>query len=57
VAGDIITAVDGVAVGTVEQLKAAMAHHAPADVVTLSLTHADQTSADVDVTLGTAPSM
>ena len=57
VVGDVITAVDGVAVANVDELKAAIAAHAPDDVVTLTITHADQTSADVAVTLGTAPSM
>jgi putative serine protease PepD len=55
--GDTITAVDGMAIGGVDQLKAAIAAHLPADVVTLTVTHADQTSVDVAVTLGTAPSM
>ena len=53
VVGDIITAVDGVAVGTVDELKAIISHHAPDDVVTLTVTHADQSSIDVAVTLGT----
>ncbi len=57
VAGDIITAVDGVAVGGADQLKAAIDQHAPADVVALTITHADQTSGEVAVTLGTAPSV
>jgi S1-C subfamily serine protease len=57
VAGDSITAVDGVAIHGVDELKAAVAKHAPADVITLTITHADQTSADVAVTLGTAPNM
>ena len=57
VAGDVITAVDGVDVTSVDQVKAAIVAHAPNDVVTLTLTHADQTSADIAVTVGTAPSM
>lgn len=57
VVGDIITAVDGAAVGSVDQLKAAIAGHVPADVVTVTITHADQTSSDVAVTLVAAPSM
>ena len=52
--GDVITAVDGVAVSGVDQLKAAIAAHLPTDVVTLTVTHADQTSSEVGVTLGTA---
>ena len=57
VVGDIITAIDGVTVASVDDLKAAIATHAPADVITLTVTHTDQTSTDVAVTLGTAPSM
>jgi putative serine protease PepD len=57
VAGDSITAVDGVAIHGVDELKAAVSKHVPADVITLTITHADQTSADVAVTLGTAPNM
>ncbi len=57
VLGDIIGAVDGVAVATVEELRAIIAQHAPDEVVTLTVTHADQTPVDVAVTLGTAPSM
>jgi S1-C subfamily serine protease len=57
VAGDVITAVDGTAVTSVDQIKSAIVAHEPNDVVTLSITHADQTTADVAVTLGTAPSM
>jgi S1-C subfamily serine protease len=56
--GDVITAVDGVAVANRDELKAAIAVHVPTDVVTLTVTHAgEQTSADIAVTLGTAPSM
>lgn len=57
VPGDAIAAVDGAAVATVDQLKTAIAGHAVGDVVTLGITHADQTSADVDITLVAAPSM
>ena len=57
VVGDVITAVDGVAVTSVDQVKAAIVAHVPDDVVTLTLTHADQTTADIAVTVGTAPSM
>ena len=57
VVGDILSAVDGVAVAAVDELKATIAQHAPDDIVTLTVTHADQTSIDVAVTLGTAPSM
>jgi S1-C subfamily serine protease len=56
--GDVITAVGGVPVANRDQLKAAIAAHVPDDVVTLTITHAgEQSSADVAVTLGTAPSM
>ena len=57
VVGDVITAVDGVAVTSVDQVKAAIVAHVPDDIVTLTVTHADQTTADVAVTVGTAPSM
>jgi S1-C subfamily serine protease len=57
VPGDIIVAVNGVAIHGVDELKAAVAAHAPADVITLTITHADHTTVDIPVTLGTAPSM
>lgn len=57
IVGDTITAVDSNAIGGVDQLKAAIAAHLPGDAVTLTVTHADQTSTDVTVTLGTTPSM
>ena len=57
VVGDVITAVDGVPVTSVDQVKAAIVAHVPDDIVTLTLSHADQTTADVAVTVGTAPSM
>jgi S1-C subfamily serine protease len=53
--GDIIVAVNGVAVSGVDQLKAAVAGNVANDIVTLTITHADQTSSDVKVTLGVAP--
>jgi S1-C subfamily serine protease len=55
--GDVITAVDDVPIANVEELKAAIAAHVPTDVITLSVIHTDQTTADVEVTLSTAPSM
>jgi S1-C subfamily serine protease len=55
--GDTITAVDGVGVTSVDDLKAIISARAPADVVTLTVIHADQTTTNVAVTLGTAPSM
>jgi len=57
VVGDVISAVDGVTIHNVDELKVAIAGHQPGQAVTLSITHADQTSTDVDVTLGSAPSM
>jgi putative serine protease PepD len=57
VQGDVITAVDGAPIGSVDQLKAIISQHAPSDVVTLTIVHADQSSGNVDVTLVTAPSM
>jgi S1-C subfamily serine protease len=57
VVGDIITAIDGNAVASVDALKAAIATHAPADVIKLTVTRADKTSVDVTITLGTAPGM
>jgi len=41
----------------VDELKVAIATHQPHQDVTLSITHADQTTTDVVVTLGSAPSM
>jgi S1-C subfamily serine protease len=55
--GDTITAVDGVQITNVEELKAAIAAHVPNDVITLTVIHADQTTTDIAVTLSTAPSM
>jgi S1-C subfamily serine protease len=57
IVGDAITAIDGVAIGGIDQLKSAIAAHLPADVITLTVLHADQTSTDLTVTLGTAPAM
>lgn len=57
VAGDVISAVDGAAVASVDQLKTAIAAHVPNDVVTLTVIHTDQTSGDAAVTLSTAPSV
>ncbi len=57
IVGDTIAAVDGNAIGGVDQLKAALAAHLPGDAVTVTITHADQTSTDVTITLGTTPSM
>jgi len=55
--GDLVTAIDGVAIHNVDELKVAIATRQPDQDVTLSVTHADETTADVVVTLGSAPSM
>jgi len=55
--GDVVTAIDGVAIHSVDELKVAIATHQPDQDVTLSVTHADQTTGDLVVTLGSAPSM
>jgi S1-C subfamily serine protease len=55
--GDAIAAVDGVTVSGVDQLKLALATYVPTDTITLTIVHADQTSTDIQVTLGTTPSM
>jgi len=55
--GDVVTAIDGVAIHSVDELKVAIAAHQPDQNVTLSVTHADQTTNDLVVTLGSAPSM
>jgi S1-C subfamily serine protease len=57
VAGDVIGAVNGTAVTTVDQLKMAIAAFAPNDTVALTIVHAGQSAADVAVTLSTAPSL
>lgn len=57
VVGDVITAVDGAAVNSVDQVKAAIMAHVPNDVVVLTITHTNQPAADVAVVIGTAPSM
>jgi hypothetical protein len=57
VVGDTITAVNGKPVTTLDELKALIAAHFPGDTVTVSVVRADQTTTDVSVTLGTAPSM
>ncbi|HZX55780.1 MAG TPA: PDZ domain-containing protein, partial [Ilumatobacteraceae bacterium] len=55
--GDLVTAIDGIAIHNVDELKVAISTHQPDQDVTLTLTHADQTAADVVVTLGSTPSM
>jgi S1-C subfamily serine protease len=52
---DIVTAIDGVAIDQGQPFSAAVAAHRPGDVITLSVTHPDQTTAEVKVTLGENP--
>jgi S1-C subfamily serine protease len=53
--GDTITAVDGVPITTNDQLTTAVTAHAPGESVKLTVVHADHTTADLAVTLATAP--
>ena len=57
VVGDVITAIDGVVVSGVEELKTTLATYVPSDMITLTIIHADQTSSEIAVTLATTPSM
>ena len=54
-AGDVITAIDGTAVTTADDLTAKISAHRPGDKVTLSVTRNGSTL-KLDVTLGTRPS-
>jgi S1-C subfamily serine protease len=54
-AGDIITAVDGHAVGSREQLAAALRLHHPGDAVDLSIVDSEATSRVVTIVLATPP--
>jgi len=54
-AGDVITAVDGKAITSADDLTAAVAAHQPKDKVTLTITRNGKTMS-VDVTLGVRPS-
>ena len=54
-AGDVITAIDGTAVTTADDLTAKISAHQPGDKVTLSVTRNGSTL-KLDVTLGTRPS-
>jgi S1-C subfamily serine protease len=56
-AGDVVTALDGLTIATIDDLKNAVAGYAPGDTVTVTVLHADQSVADVSVTFGTAPSI
>lgn len=53
--GDLIEAIDGVALDTPGALPEALAERAPGDVVTLTVTGADGAARDVEVTLGARP--
>jgi putative serine protease PepD len=53
-AGDVITAIDGTAVTTADDLTAKISAHQPGDKVTLSVTRNGSTL-KLDVTLGTRP--
>jgi S1-C subfamily serine protease len=55
VVGDIVNAIDGVAVATADQLTVAVAARASGTAVKLTVTHADQTTSEVSVTLGALP--
>jgi S1-C subfamily serine protease len=55
--GDLVTAIDGIAIHNVDELKVAISTDEPDQDVTLSIAHADGSTADVVVTLGSAPSM
>ncbi len=57
VLGDVISAVDGAPVGTLDELQTAMAAYAPGDVVNVTVTRADLTIIELAVTLVAAPSM
>jgi S1-C subfamily serine protease len=54
--GDVITAIDGKAVQTIEQLQVAIASHSPGDKVALTVTSANGSTHTVEVTLGSQPS-
>jgi putative serine protease PepD len=54
-AGDVITAIDGKAIGSADELTAAISAHQPNDKVTLTIDR-NGTTKTVDVTLGVRPS-
>jgi putative serine protease PepD len=54
--GDVVTAIDGRAVASSDELVAAIDNHKPGDKVKLSVRTAAGSSRDVSVTLGTRPS-
>jgi S1-C subfamily serine protease len=53
--GDTLTAIDGAPIATTEQLTSAISAHAPGESIKLTVVHADHSTADIAVTLGTAP--
>jgi S1-C subfamily serine protease len=55
--GDVISAVDGAPVGTLDELQAAIAAYAPGDVVNMTVTRTDLTIVELTVSLVAAPSM
>ena len=54
-AGDVITALDGKAIASANDLTASLSAHAPGDKVTLTVTRTGSTKS-IDVTLGSRPS-
>jgi S1-C subfamily serine protease len=54
-AGDVITSVDGTAIGSADDLSSTLAGHAPGDRVTVTWTTAAGASESATVTLGTGP--
>ncbi len=53
--GDMIVAIDGKPVASVDALREAIASHKPGDEVKISVVHADGSKATVDAELGKAP--
>jgi S1-C subfamily serine protease len=53
--GDMVVAIDGKPVASVDALREAIAAHKPGDAVTLGVVHADGSKTTVDVELGKAP--
>ena len=56
IGGDIITAIDGQKLSSMDELAAAINTHKPGDTVTLSVISGSSTK-DVQVTLGVRPQM
>jgi S1-C subfamily serine protease len=53
--GDIVTAIDGEPVRTVEDLRRILAAHKPGDTIQVQVVHADGGAETLDVTLGERP--